>query len=92
MVSCDRRQEELSVMDPPPVSIDINRDKIARLAVERLLWRMRERIDIQQQLGETPLWQDSTASGVAAKERQSAISELLFPPVQIMVGPTLEGY
>jgi DNA-binding LacI/PurR family transcriptional regulator len=42
VISCDRQEEQLSHLDPPPVSIDLNREMIARLAVERLLWRMRE--------------------------------------------------
>jgi LacI family transcriptional regulator len=41
-VSCDNRAEWLSQLDIPPVSIDLNRETIAQLAVERLLWRMRE--------------------------------------------------
>ncbi len=41
VVSCDNERELLSLMRPPPASIDLNRDMIARLAVERLLWRMK---------------------------------------------------
>jgi LacI family transcriptional regulator len=41
IVSCDNEKELLSLMRPPPASIDLNRDMIARLAVERLLWRMK---------------------------------------------------
>ena len=41
IVSCDNQAELLSLVDPPPASIDLNRSTIARLAVERLLWRMR---------------------------------------------------
>jgi LacI family transcriptional regulator len=41
VVSCDNETELLSLMRPPPASIDLNRDMIARLAVERLLWRMK---------------------------------------------------
>jgi LacI family transcriptional regulator len=41
IVSCDNERELLSLMRPPPVSIDLNREMIARLAVERLLWRMK---------------------------------------------------
>ena len=41
LVSCDNEKEMLSLMRPPPPSIDLNRTTIARLAVERLLWRMR---------------------------------------------------
>jgi DNA-binding LacI/PurR family transcriptional regulator len=44
IVSCDNEVELLSLMDPPPASIDLNRKSIARLAVERLLWRMRHRM------------------------------------------------
>jgi LacI family transcriptional regulator len=45
IISCDKREDQLSQMDPPPVSIDLNREVIARLAVERLLWRIREGMD-----------------------------------------------
>lgn len=41
VVSCDNERELLSLMRPPPASIDLNREMIARLAVERLLWRMK---------------------------------------------------
>ena len=41
IVSCDNEKELLSLMRPAPASIDLNRDMIARLAVERLLWRMK---------------------------------------------------
>jgi DNA-binding LacI/PurR family transcriptional regulator len=41
IVSCDNERELLSLMHPPPPSIDINRQTIARLAVERLWWRMK---------------------------------------------------
>src|SRR5205085_7188100 len=41
IVSCDNEKELLSLMHPAPVSIDLNRNTIARLAVERLLWRMK---------------------------------------------------
>ena len=41
IVSCDNEKELLSLMRPPPASIDLNREMIARLAVERLLWRMK---------------------------------------------------
>src|SRR5206468_10911651 len=41
IVSCDNERELLSLMRPTPPSIDLNRDMIARLAVERLLWRMK---------------------------------------------------
>jgi LacI family transcriptional regulator len=41
LISCDNEQELLSLLRPPPPSIDINREMIARLAVERLLWRMK---------------------------------------------------
>jgi LacI family transcriptional regulator len=41
VVSCDNEKEFLSMMRPPPPSIDLNRTTIARLAVERLLWRMK---------------------------------------------------
>jgi LacI family transcriptional regulator len=42
VISCDRREDKLSLIDPHPVSIDLNREVIARLAIERLLWRIRE--------------------------------------------------
>jgi DNA-binding LacI/PurR family transcriptional regulator len=41
IISCDNEAEMLSLMDPPPESIDLNRKAVARLAVERLLWRMK---------------------------------------------------
>jgi len=41
IVSCDNERELLSLMHPKPASIDLNRPMIARLAVERLLWRMK---------------------------------------------------
>jgi LacI family transcriptional regulator len=41
IVSCDNEKELLSLMRPAPASIDLNREMIARLAVERLLWRMK---------------------------------------------------
>jgi LacI family transcriptional regulator len=41
IVSCDNERELLSLMHPQPPSIDLNRPMIARLAVERLLWRMK---------------------------------------------------
>lgn len=44
LVSCDNARELLSLMHPEPVSVDLNRTTIARLAVERLLWRMKNGI------------------------------------------------
>lgn len=41
IVSCDNERDLLSLMHPSPVSVDLNRSTIARLAVERLLWRMK---------------------------------------------------
>lgn len=41
LLSCDNEAELLSLVRPRPVSVDLNREEIARLAVERLLWRMR---------------------------------------------------
>lgn len=41
IVSCDNEQSILSLMHPAPPSVDLNRHTIARLAVERLLWRMK---------------------------------------------------
>jgi DNA-binding LacI/PurR family transcriptional regulator len=41
IISCDNEAEMLSLMDPAPESIDLNRKAVARLAVERLLWRMK---------------------------------------------------
>jgi DNA-binding LacI/PurR family transcriptional regulator len=41
IVSCDNERELLTLMRPAPASIDLNRQTIARLAVERLLWRMK---------------------------------------------------
>ncbi len=42
IISCDNQQEHLSLLHPAPESIDLSRETIARLAVERLLWRMKE--------------------------------------------------
>jgi DNA-binding LacI/PurR family transcriptional regulator len=42
IISCDNQQEHLSLLHPAPESIDLSRQTIARLAVERLLWRMKE--------------------------------------------------
>ena len=44
LVSCDNEKELLSLMHPQPPSIDLNREMIARLAVERLLWRMKNAV------------------------------------------------
>lgn len=41
IVSCDNEQSILSLLHPAPPSVDLNRQTIARLAVERLLWRMK---------------------------------------------------
>jgi LacI family transcriptional regulator len=41
VVSCDNARDLLSLMHPRPASIDINTQTIARLAVERLFWRMK---------------------------------------------------
>jgi DNA-binding LacI/PurR family transcriptional regulator len=41
IISCDNEAELLSLMEPTPESIDLNRRAVARLAVERLLWRMK---------------------------------------------------
>jgi len=41
VVSCDNEKELLSLMEPAPASVDLNRETVARLAVERLLWRMK---------------------------------------------------
>jgi DNA-binding LacI/PurR family transcriptional regulator len=45
IVSCDNEREMLSLMRPSPASIDLNRQTIARLAVERLLWRMKNGVN-----------------------------------------------
>lgn len=45
LVSCDNEIELLSLMHPRPVSVDLNRKMIARLAVERLYWRMKNGVD-----------------------------------------------
>jgi len=42
VVSCDNQPDYLRLVDHPPVSIDLALDHIAHLAVERLLWRMRQ--------------------------------------------------
>ena len=41
IVSCDKEEDLLSLMNPQPKSIDLNRQAVARFAVDRLLWRMR---------------------------------------------------
>jgi LacI family transcriptional regulator len=41
IVSCDNQTDLLAILQPKPTSIDLNRTTIARLAVDRLLWRMR---------------------------------------------------
>lgn len=41
-ISCDNQPDYLRLVDHPPVSIDLALENIAHLAVERLLWRMRQ--------------------------------------------------
>jgi LacI family transcriptional regulator len=41
IVSCDNQTDLLALLQPKPASIDLNRTTIARLAVDRLFWRMR---------------------------------------------------
>ena len=41
IVSCDNQTDLLGILQPRPASIDLNRTTIARLAVDRLFWRMR---------------------------------------------------
>jgi LacI family transcriptional regulator len=41
MVSCDNQTDLLALLRPKPASVDLNRTTIARLAVDRLFWRMR---------------------------------------------------
>ena len=41
IVSCDNQADLLAILQPSPASIDLNRTTIARLAVDRLFWRMR---------------------------------------------------
>ncbi len=48
LVSCDNEHELLSLMNPRPVSLDINRETIARLGIERLFWRMRNGMNSPQ--------------------------------------------
>lgn len=48
IVSCDNEPEMLAELRPAPPSIDLNRNEIARQAVERLLWRMRNGVDSPQ--------------------------------------------
>jgi DNA-binding LacI/PurR family transcriptional regulator len=48
IVSCDNEPEILAELRPSPPSIDLNRDEIARQAVERLLWRMRNGVESPQ--------------------------------------------
>jgi LacI family transcriptional regulator len=42
VVSCDHQTELLASLRPAPVSIDLNYEALAHLAVERLWWRMKE--------------------------------------------------
>jgi LacI family transcriptional regulator len=42
IVSSDNDRELMHQMTPPPQTIDLNREAIAELAIERLFWRMRE--------------------------------------------------
>ena len=48
LVSCDNERELLSLMHPQPISLDINRQTIARLGVERLFWRMKNGLNSPQ--------------------------------------------
>lgn len=42
VISCDNQPDYLRLLEHPPVSIDLGLETIAHLAVERLLWRMRQ--------------------------------------------------
>jgi LacI family transcriptional regulator len=44
VVSSDNDPDLVRQMDPPPVTMDLNREAIAQQAVERLFWRMRNGI------------------------------------------------
>ncbi len=48
LVSSDNDPELIRQMDPPPVTMDLNHEAIAQLAVERLLWRMRHGTAVPQ--------------------------------------------
>lgn len=41
VISCDRDEAQLSLMSPPPATIDINPREVARIAIQRLRSRMR---------------------------------------------------
>ncbi len=71
IISCDNEVELLSLMAPPPESIDLNRQTMARLAVERLLWRMRNgvtapsiMVTVSPVLSESAKAEISAASGI----------------------------
>jgi DNA-binding LacI/PurR family transcriptional regulator len=70
IVSCDNERELLSLMRPAPASIDLNRDMIARLAVERLLWRMKNGVSspsVVVTVSPTLLEQDHAPGGGSAR-------------------------
>ncbi|MGN6507168.1 MAG: LacI family DNA-binding transcriptional regulator [Tepidisphaeraceae bacterium] len=41
LVSCDNQADLLAMLPSRPASVDLNRNTVARLAVDRLFWRMR---------------------------------------------------
>src|SRR5262249_30172561 len=49
-VSVDNDSSYLALTKPPPASIDLNRETIACLAAERLMWRMRQPSEVPQAL------------------------------------------
>jgi LacI family transcriptional regulator len=48
IVSCDNEAELLADLYPRPLSVDLHKREIARQAVERLLWRMRNGVESPQ--------------------------------------------
>jgi LacI family transcriptional regulator len=68
IISCDRQEEHLSLLHPRPVSIDPGRETIARLAVERLLYRMHEGMDSSPpvRIVVSPTLDERAPDGVAA--------------------------
>ena len=70
IVSCDNERELLSLMRPAPASIDLNRQTIARLAVERLLWRMKNGVSSPRVvITVTPTLVTPQMSAAAAREQ-----------------------
>src|SRR5689334_559722 len=82
IVSCDNERDLLSLMHPSPPSIDINKQTIARLAVERLFWRMKNGLaspSVVVTVSPT-LGGDNAAGGSAAGE---ADGKPASPPLRV---------